>query len=450
MIKKRQILLVGGDILLLYLSLFITLWLRLPRLEPKIISEHVHAFSILYPIWLIIFYFFDFYDLHSIKPSLTFLTQFSFALGLNFVIGVLFFYSNIFSTITPKTNLFVLTIIFGVLFLVWRYLFYLFFRSHFQENVAIIGLTTESISLAKKIKNNPNLGYKMVLFFKTDPKINYRQKIGIKIKDIKQDIRNILKKKQINTLIIAKNLKSKSLRELLPCLSLKINFLDLAQAYEEIEQIVPISSITPTWFLENLKEGKKRVYDKTKRIIDIILASFFLILSSPLWVLIALAIKIEDRGTVIFRQIRIGKNGENFVALKFRSMTEKSKGRKPLWTKKEDRRITKVGKILRKTHFDELPQLINIIRGDMSIVGPRPEKFELGKKFEREIPFYRLRYIIKPGLTGWAQVKFRYARNMKDNIKKFEYDLYYIKNRSILLDLGILFKTVILIFRREE
>ena len=450
MTKGRQILLLGGDILLLYLSLYITLWIRIPHLNNQILSAHIRAFSILFPLWLIIFYFFDLYDLHFIKPSLKFLTQLSLALGINFTIGVIFFYSKIFSTITPKTNLLILTIIFGSIFLLWRYLFYLFFRSHFQENLAIIGLSPEALEIAEKIKNNPNFGYRVALFLKIDPKIKYKQRIGIKVKDIKHNIKNILQKEQINTIIIAKNLKSKLLRELLPCISLKIDFWDLSQAYEAIEQVIPISSITPTWFLENLKEGKRKFYDRTKRLTDIVLATFFLLVSSPFWPIIALAIKIEDGGTVIFRQVRIGKNGNNFTALKFRSMSEKHKGKNPLWTKKGDKRITKVGKVLRKIHFDELPQFINIIRGDMSIIGPRPEKFDLGKKFEREIPYYNLRYIIKPGLTGWAQVKFRYARNMEDNIKKFEYDLYYIKNRSILLDLGILFKTINLIFRKGE
>ena len=450
MIKKRQILLLSGDIVFFYLCLYLTLWMRIPFLSRNVLAEHIHAFSILFPIWLAIFYFFDFYDLRLLKPSLFFLTQLSLALGINFVIGIIFFYSKIFSTITPKTNLLVLTIIFGIAFLGWRYLFYLFFRSHFQENLAVIGLTPESIEIAKKIKNNPNLGYRMTLFLNTNPKIKYRQKFGIKVKDIRENIKSTLQREQIDTLIVSKNLKSKLLQDLLPCLALKINFLDLSQAYETIEQTIPISSITPTWFLENLQEGKKKFYDRTKRIIDIILASFFLLISAPFWPFIALAIKLEDGGTIIFHQIRIGKNGKIFIALKFRSMVEKHKGKNPTWTKKEDKRITKVGKVLRKTHFDELPQLVNIIRGDMSIIGPRPEKFDLGKKFEKEIPYYHLRYIIKPGLTGWAQVKFRYARNMEDNIKKFEYDLYYIKNRSILLDLGILFKTINLIFRKGE
>jgi lipopolysaccharide/colanic/teichoic acid biosynthesis glycosyltransferase len=122
---------------------------------------------------------------------------------------------------------------------------------------------------------------------------------------------------------------------------------------------------------------------------------------------------------------------------------------KPKWAEKEDPRVTKVGKVLRKLHLDELPQMINVLKGDISLVGPRPERPEFVKKLEKQIPYYHLRHIIKPGFTGWAQIKFRYARSVMDSFEKFQYDLYYIKNRSIFLDLGILLKTFQLLFKRE-
>ncbi len=223
----------------------------------------------------------------------------------------------------------------------------------------------------------------------------------------------------------------------------------MPEAYEIICGKIPISFIDKNWFLENLKEGEKDFYDKSKRLSDLILAILLLIISSPFLLLIALAIKIEGKGKVFYKQKRVGKDKKEFFLIKFRSMKEDAEKGKAVWAEKKDLRTTRVGAFLRKTHLDELPQLINIIKGDIALVGPRPERPEFVKDLEKQIPYYHLRLLIKPGLTGWAQIKFRYARTLMDSFEKFEYDLYYLKNRNLFLDLGIVLKTFQFFFRND-
>jgi len=186
-----------------------------------------------------------------------------------------------------------------------------------------------------------------------------------------------------------------------------------------------------------------------KRFVDIILAFSIIIITSPLWLIFAVLIKLEDKGPVFYRQKRVGKDRNEFWLTKFRSMKIDAENGKAKWAEKDDPRITKIGRFLRKIHLDELPQMLNILKGDISLVGPRPERPEFVKKLEKEIPHYHLRHIIRPGFTGWAQIKFRYGRTVEDSHEKFQYDLYYIKNRSLFLDLGILLKTFQLFFSKE-
>jgi len=214
------------------------------------------------------------------------------------------------------------------------------------------------------------------------------------------------------------------------------------------------AAVLPSWrgsrsvFLENLKQ--KWLYDKIKRVIDVILALLMLLISFFFWPFIALAIKLEDSGPIFYRQERIGKDKKPFLLIKFRSMKKKAERYgQPVWAEKKDPRITRVGKLLRRTHLDEIPQMLNILKGDIGLVGPRPERPEFAAQLEKEIPYFPMRHIIKPGFTGWAQIKFRYARSVVDSLEKFQYDLYYLKNRSLMLDLRILLKTFKLFFRKE-
>jgi exopolysaccharide biosynthesis polyprenyl glycosylphosphotransferase len=352
---------------------------------------------------------------------------------LGLILGFIFFYTVPFFGITPKTNLILNVIIFGILFLSWRNLFYSLFSAHFLNRVAIVGEGIEVENLKKEILEKPYLGYKLI-------EIN-----------LKEDLLKQIEKENIDTVIFTEEYESdpKFLTALYLCLPARINFLDFASAYELINEKIPVSEVSESWFLENLKEGNKIFYDKMKRVFDLILASLILFLTLPLWPLIALSIKLEDKGPVFYKQERVGKDRKNFLLIKFRSMIEEAEKEGPKWAEIKDKRVTKVGKFLRRFHLDEIPQMINVIKGEISLVGPRPERPEFVAQLEKEIPHYHLRHLIKPGFTGWAQIKFRYGRSIVDSKEKFEYDLYYLKNRSFLLDIGILLKTFQLFFKKE-
>ena len=434
-LNLRQLLLFWGDITCLYLSLVGTVFFGFwGKFDWAWVSLHFLPFSIMYFFWLIIFYTFGLYDLKIIKFGSLFYTKIMGAILTCLGLGMIFFYLTPFFGITPKTNLVLNIIIFGILFLIWRKVFYALFSSHFLNRTVIIGEGPQTQELTKEIISRPYLGYKLIDL------------------DTSQDLLPQIQEKKIDTLIIPNTLEANSglTKKLYQCLPAHINFMDWAQAYETICNKIPVSFITHTWFLENLKEGKRNLYNKTKRAVDVISAIIILTLILPFWPLIALFIKLENKGSVIYRQERIGKDDKPFFLLKFRSMNpgaEKETG--PVWAKKEDSRATKFGKILRRTHLDELPQMINVLKGEIGLVGPRPERPEFVEKLETEIPYYHIRHLIKPGFTGWAQIKFRYGRTIMDSHEKFQYDLYYLKNRNFFLDLGILLKTLQLFFKKE-
>ncbi|MFW6282913.1 MAG: exopolysaccharide biosynthesis polyprenyl glycosylphosphotransferase [Minisyncoccales bacterium] len=433
-ISLRKILLLLGDLALFYVSLFIGVLLGYGKNFTYLeFLKHLTPFSILFIGWLVIFFISDFYTLHAKKTNFSFYSKVISVLLIIFTGSALLFYLVPHLKIAPKTNLLIIISVFGFFFILWRKIFYSLFSSHFLRKVAIIGNSEEAQNLKEEIKNRPYLGYKV-------EELDYN-------KDIIKQIKN----KDIETLILAENLNkaSKVTNNLYQYLNTKVEFQDLSESYEKITRKIPVSFITKGWFLENLKENERKIYEKAKRIIDIILSFLILIITFPFWILIALAIKLEDDASVLYRQKRVGKNKNTFCLLKFRSMQEKAEDKTgPVWAKEKDKRITKVGKVLRRLHVDELPQMINILKGDISLIGPRPERPEFVKKLEKKIPHYHLRHLVKPGFTGWAQLKFRYGRSVKDSKEKFQYDLYYIKNRSFFLDFEILLKTFQLFFKK--
>ena len=197
--------------------------------------------------------------------------------------------------------------------------------------------------------------------------------------------------------------------------------------------------------MQNINFQGRWLFNILKRVVDLILASIILLITGLFWPIFAIIIKCESKGPVFFTQIREGQNGKLFKLYKFRTMKTESNDFAP--TSKQDSRITKFGNFMRKTRIDELPQMLNVLKGDMSLVGPRPERPELATELEKEIPFYRQRLMVKPGITGWDQVSGEYhSPSVEDTYKKIQYDLYYIKNQSVFLEMSIFFKTIMTVF----
>jgi sugar transferase (PEP-CTERM system associated) len=219
---------------------------------------------------------------------------------------------------------------------------------------------------------------------------------------------------------------------------------DLADFYERLWLKIPVYYLRDGWFV--FSQGFQLQHFplglQLKRILDVIFALLLVILTSPLMLLLLILVRLESRGSAIYRQIRAGENEKPFTILKFRTMRDDAEKNGAQWAVQNDNRITSVGNFLRTTRLDELPQLFNVLRGDMSFVGPRPERPEFNRNLEKEIPYFSLRHLVKPGITGWAQVNYRYGASIEDAKQKLQYDLYYIKNYSLWLDLIIVLRTI--------
>lgn len=228
-----------------------------------------------------------------------------------------------------------------------------------------------------------------------------------------------------------------------------ITVVPFTKFYEKLYNKIPVDlfhNISSLIVLDGFNKVKTRTEQGIKRLADFTIASVFLILFSPFFLIVAIAIKLDSKGPVFFKQKRTGEQGKPFTIYKFRSMITDAEKLGAKWASEDDPRITRVGKFIRKTRIDELPQLINILKGDMSFVGPRPERPEFDEILSNEIPYWMLRYIIKPGLTGWAQINYDYGASVEDAKEKLKYDLYYIKNFSLYLDLKVIFKTLKVVF----
>jgi sugar transferase (PEP-CTERM system associated) len=233
------------------------------------------------------------------------------------------------------------------------------------------------------------------------------------------------------------------LQEMMQCKLNGIEVLDAPSFYEMVQGKLMLERITPSWIIFSTGFRRTALVNVYKRCIDIVLASIGIILTAPLLPFIALAIKLDSQGPVLFAQVRVGAGEKPFLLYKFRSMAqdaEKKSG--AVWAVKNDSRVTKVGRFLRNSRIDEIPQLYNVLKGEMSLIGPRPERPEFVEKLKKDIYYYSKRHTIKPGVTGWAQVRYPYGATTEDAVEKLRYDLYYIKNLSLFLDSQIIFETV--------
>ncbi len=432
----RILLLFIGDIGVFVATFFLMIALAFPGpIEVTTLESHLLPFSILSALWLTIFFIFNLYNTQLIKPTIPHLQRIGIAFFVCIAVSVVFFYTIRIFGITPKTNLLIFGGINLGLFLLWRRIFYTIFASFFKKGVAFIipdeNKTSYAQDLIAYISTYPQSGFMITGIFHSV-----------------EDFFVIGNPEKTNTLIVEKDALVQH-EDFKLLYGAEKNVYELAYAYEDILAKIPTSSIGIGWFLHNIKEVRKVLYEYVAGIIGMIIALLTLAALSPFLLLVALAITIDDGGPIFYKHIRVGKNGQHFTLYKFRSMVRGADTNGAEWTEKNDPRITRIGRIIRRLHIDEVPQLWNIIRGDILLVGPRPELPSFVEKLEKEIPYYALRHIITPGFTGWAQIKYRNARGIAESKEKFEYDLYYIKNRNIFMDIGILLRTIIIIFTHD-
>jgi len=427
---NRAGLIIFGDFIAFWISFIVILLIRFgaPGSQAAI-STHILPFFILYLSWTLSFFLFGLYDLFNIKPTIPYLSRFAFAILTCFVVGIFLFYFVSIFGISPKTNLLFQVIGFGLISIFIRRITYTLFSKTIIRPVILIGSSQNINEIGDVIFNNPQLGLKIIShtddFKKAINDFSHTQNAIFIFEKIPESI------EKENVLNLYKN---------------NSEILNVAQAYEKYLGKIPVSYVNQSWIIENINIKENIIYTIMKKIVDIIFAVFTLIVTSPIVLVCSLFIYFYDKGPVIYKQERVGLNGEVFLLYKLRSMIVESETNGAVWSHKQDNRVTPIGKIIRKLHIDEIPQMINIIKGDISVVGPRPERPEFVSSLEKIIPHYELRHIIRPGFTGWAQIKYRYANTIECSKEKFEYDLYYIKDKNIFIDFGIILRTIQIIF----
>lgn len=440
--KLKVFLFFVADAIALYAALFVALLIRYGgQLYEEFIDVHAFPFTVVFVLWIAVFYIAGLYDLRRLRNNIDLVKTILLCIGVNGALSVIIFYLVPAFGIAPKTNLFLFVVIFAVIEVLWRrFLNRAMTFGEAPNRVLMIGNGAIAAEIRATLRESPQMGY--ALRAETGEKEAYEDPSRIAA---------IARKENVNLIVIPPKLKHEPalVSVLYELFAQGIAVTDIVSFYELIFRKVPLAEIEETWFLENIA-SEVRFYDPLKRAWELVFAIAIGLTLLPVEALIALLVAITSRGPIIYRQVRVGARGRDFTLYKFRSMRIDAEKSGAQWASKNDARTTPIGGILRASHLDELPQLWNIIRGDLSFVGPRPERPEFVRQLAERIPYYEARLFIKPGVTGWAQIHHRADRTDEDVAEKLQYDLYYLKNRSPILDSTIVLKTAKSIFVNPE
>jgi sugar transferase (PEP-CTERM system associated) len=432
---------------LIVLSIAIAFWIRFGNLTDTFwyLSQPYTAvqMAIIVLVCWVCLYYSDMYDLQIVARRSELVVHLMQALGTAGLILALLYY------LSPDLSLgrWVSAIAAGLIFcslLGWRLVVDSgeFFRP--VHRIVIAGTGAGGIRLVREILARPELNLKVLGFLDEkgehigEPLVNPGIVGGV------ADIENYVRREQVDWVILAFG-ERRGVMPTTELLRLKLSGVIVEDAHSLFEKLmggVMLERLSASWLILSDGFRKDSLLMFSKRVLDVIISLVILALFSPLLLIIGLAIFLESGGPVLFRQERVGLHGRTFSILKFRSMRQNAEEDGPKWASREDARITRIGGFLREYRLDEVPQLVNVLRGDMSFVGPRPERPEFVHMLGEQIPFYHERHTIRPGLTGWAQIKYQYGSSVEDAKTKLEFDLFYIKHLSLFLDLAIVFHTV--------
>ena len=415
------------DIVILYVSLFFALYVKYGHnIDPYTVNAHLRAFSFIFVFWMAVFFSHGLFELGVLRRYTGLFFNLLSAMLVNLLVATTFFYFQPGLILTPRRFLLVQMAAAFVLLIFSHLLLKYFLKNRLVEGLYLFSFNNELEELEREIKTQGYLGFKVLghLNAETLDHIKFTPGDGI---------------------ILPENLQSSpgTLAKFYHLRTLGVTFYNHKDFYEQLLRRVYLSQISEIWFLENIDYREKRIYNLLKRLVDIILGILGFLVFLATLPFIAFAIKATSAGTIFFIQTRVGRHGKIFKVYKYRSMKQGTATN--TWTSVKDPRITPVGKFLRITRLDEIPQFINLVIGNMSLVGPRPEQPHIVEELKRTVPFYDERHLVKPGITGWAQLNI-YASTIEESKVKLQYDLYYIKNRSLLFDLEIILKTIYYIF----
>ena len=431
-----------GDILLFTLSLWITLLVRYQELpSQEFFFSHLSSFAPLFALWALVFYMAGLYSKRILLAQYELTGTILRTQLLNVTIAALYFFLALDVSITPRASLGIYLVISLGLILIWRlYIVPHITRPTYRERAAIIGSGPDMEELVTEVNNN--IRYPFQFKIVVDPS---------EVIADPEAFNNRLKQAETTLLVVDSN--HEAVRPIFPLIyklafvEQRYQFADLYKVYEEVFDRVPLSLLRYDWFLKNIPRRSMGFYAFAKRVIDIAGALLMGVVTLILIPLVYLAMRLEGPGPLFLKQERFGLNGSRMQVYKFRSMQfDNSASRE--WVKEErENRVTRVGAILRRTSLDEFPQCINVLKGELSLIGPRNDIEGLGARLAEALPYYMIRYVVKPGITGWAQINQRYEpgnaspQSIEETKTRLAYDFYYIKHRSIALDIVIALKT---------
>jgi sugar transferase (PEP-CTERM system associated) len=392
-------------------------------------------------------YYADLYDLRLVSDRRELFVRIVQALAAaSFVLAVVYYW---FENLVIGRGVFVMASFLVITLAIgWRLAFeWVSPRVRPREKLLLVGTNAAAVTLARELFDRRHeLGVEIVGFVDPDPAKVGASLINPGVVGTIEDIPTIVRANDVDRVVVSlADARGKLPMEKLLEIKLSgVTFDHLASVYEEYTGKIAIDNLRPSWLIFSSGFRKSRFLAGSKRFLDIVLAIAGFIIGLPVMLLVALAVKLTSRGPVLYHQTRVGQHGSHFTVHKFRTMRPDAEAKTgPVWAAKAgDPRVTPIGWMLRRTRLDEMPQLWNVLKGEMSFVGPRPERPEFVSELTQQIPYYGQRHVVRPGLTGWAQVRYTYGASTEDAMQKLQYDLYYIKNLSISLDLFIILDTV--------
>lgn len=445
-VSRRLLILIAGDLIIVNGSVFLSAILRLGLSDGwDYIRNNPVSFVLTGIVFIFTFLFAELYDTRKDFKSIGNIMSITFASVSALIITTFLFYIN--WSLRIGRGVFIINgLLIAVFIIGWRTLYsYLLDQPLFKKNVLIVGAGWAGKTILQEINKAKKAGLKVAGFVDDNPQKKGSGIEGLPVFGDRYTLPAVIRQNDISLIVnaITHEKHADLIKTLINCSWNGIEIVDMPTLYEQLTGKIPFKHINDMWML-HVVISKPKLYGKlVKPLVEILFALILFVLLLPAMMIIALLIKMDSQGRIFYTQERVGKDGKEFTIIKFRTMVENAElTTGAVYTSDNDPRITKIGKFLRKWRLDEIPQLLNVIRGEMSLMGPRPERHVFIREFEEKIPFYTQRLAVKPGLTGWAQVKYPYASSIEQTEEKLQYDLYYIKNMSFLLDFVVLLKTI--------
>jgi len=439
----RNILFFFGEGLLIFLTIMLV-YLGFSGWKIFCIDFMVNALraGVVTMVFQLTLYFFDLYDLSHLSIASETGVRIVQAFGVGCILLAGIYYS--FPPLVISTKIFWLGyLVICLVLMSWRMLYYSVLEKRlFSQPILLLGTGKIADKISREIEDKKDAGYKISAFVgDKQPQHNPHNAPLISPKTF---LAAPCRQHQVDRIVVALDDRrgKMPIQLLLRCKIKGIDIDDGITFYEAITGKILVENVNPAWLIFSTGFKTSRLSYLFKRIKDILLAVFGLTVSLPVTIITAILIKIESPGPVFYTQERVGERGDTFNVIKFRSMRQDAEKDGAVWAMKNDTRVTRVGDFIRKVRIDEIPQMWNVLKGEMSFVGPRPERPVFVEQLTSSIPYYSLRHSVKPGITGWAQVCYPYGASEEDALRKLEYDLYYIKNQSIFIDLLVIFRTI--------